>query len=115
MAEDEPELLRSYKILLEDLGHEVITSKDGDQCLGMYRKALSVNQPFDLVILDHRMPKKNGMEVAEEIAAMVPSQKLLMITAYAGLLNLQVKPENMKIMQKPFDTEELISTIKQLE
>lgn len=115
VAEDELELLRFYKVFLEDLGHDVITSKNGEECLDSYHKALNMNKSFDLVILDHRMPKKNGMEVAKEIAAIAPSQKLLMITAFAGLLDLQVKPENMKIIQKPFDTEEFESIIKEVD
>jgi two-component system cell cycle response regulator CpdR len=114
VAEDEPELLRFYKVLLEDLGYDVVTAKDGQECLDLFRAGSDVGSGFDLVILDHRMPKKSGMDVANEIAATVPSQKLLMITAYAGLLDLKEKPENMKIMSKPFDVDELVSMIKEL-
>ena len=109
VAEDEPELLRFYKVLLEDQGHEVLTARDGQECLNAYRMG-----GFDLVILDHRMPRMNGMEVAKEIAAMNPSQKLLMITAYSGVLDLAQKPAKMKIMSKPFEVDELLSVIGEL-
>lgn len=104
VVEDEPELLRFYKVLLEDQGHDVVVTKDGDECLAAYQRALNTNNSFDLVILDHRMPKKNGMDVAKEITSKSPSQKLLMITAFAGLLDFK---------EKPFDVQELVSTLKE--
>ena len=113
VAEDEPELLRFYKVLLEDQGYEVLTTRDGEECLDAYRTGSKMMKgDFDLVILDHRMPRMNGMEVAIEIAAMNPSQKLLMITAYSGVL--AQRPANMKIMAKPFEVDELLSVINEL-
>jgi len=115
VAEDEPEVLRFYKVLLEDQGYEVFTTRDGEECLDAYRTASKMmTGGFDLVILDHRMPRMNGMEVAMEIAAMNPSQKLLMITAYSGMLDLAQRPANMKIMAKPFEVDELLSVINEL-
>ena len=112
VAEDEPELLRFYKVLLEDKGHEVLATRDGQECLDAYKA--SMKGGIGLVILDHRMPKMNGLEVAMEIAAMNPSQKFLMITAFAGVLELAYKPANMKIMPKPFEVDELLSVINEL-
>jgi two-component system chemotaxis response regulator CheY len=114
VADDELEMLRLYKYLFEDWGHNVVTSKDGEECLDTYQKTLESNKSFDLVILDYRMPKKNGMEVAKRIVATVPTQKLLMITAYGGLIDLREKPEHMKIITKPFEVEELESIIWEL-
>ncbi|HEV8404403.1 MAG TPA: response regulator [Nitrososphaera sp.] len=114
VAEDEPEVLQYYKVLLEDLGYEVVATKNGQECLEVYRNGAGSKRGFDLVILDHKIPRKTGMEVANEIAAMAPMQKLLMVTAYAGVLDLTQKPENMIIMSKPFDPYELISTIRRL-
>lgn len=114
VVEDEPELLRFYKLLLEDLGHNVFLTKDGQECLDAYRMSVNANNTFDLVILDHRIPKKNGMEVAKEIASTNPSQKLLMITAFAGLLDLKESPKQLKIIQKPFDVDDLVRTMKEM-
>ena len=114
VAEDEPEVLQYYKVLLEDLGYEVVTAKDGQKCLDAYRNDAGAKRGFDLVILDHRMPRMNGMEVAKEIAVMNPSQKLLMITAYSGVLDLAQKPAKMIVMSKPFEVDELLSVINEL-
>ena len=45
---------------------------------------------------------------------MAPSQKMLMITAYSGIIDPKQKPENMKIIRKPYDVDELIATIRNL-
>lgn len=113
VAEDEPEMLRSYKLLLEDMGYDVMTTRDGQECLEAYRTA-SKGGGFELVILDYKIPRKNGMEVAKEIAAMTPSQNLLMITAYEGIVDPMQKPEHMKIFGKPYDVDKLIVTIRSL-
>ena len=114
VAEDEPEMLRSYKLLLEDMGYEVVTAKDGQECLDAYRLAKMQTGSFDLVILDYKMPRKNGMEVAQEIVAMSPTQRLLMITAYEGIIDPTQRPENMKVIGKPYDVDELVGMIKHL-
>jgi len=64
--------------------------------------------------MDFKIPRKNGIEVAREIEVMAPSQKLLMITAYAGIIDPAQKPQNMKIIAKPYDVDELIGMIRNL-
>ena len=60
VAEDEPQLLRFYKILLEQMGYDVVIAADGQECLSAYSAARNNKEKsgFDLVILDYRMPKK---------------------------------------------------------
>lgn len=119
VAEDEPEILRLYKLLLEDEGYQVFTSIDGQECIDAYKTELNrtteKNPPFDLVMLDHRMPKKNGAEVAIELLTLCPTQRLLMVTVYAGHLDLQVeKLKKMQKLEKPFEPDELLNTISKL-
>lgn len=119
IAEDESEVLRLYKLLLEDEGYQVFATIDGQECLDVYKTELDKTRenspPFDLVMLDHRMPRKNGVEVAIEILALCPTQRLLMVTVYAGQLDLQgEKLKKMQVIQKPFDADELLKTISEL-
>jgi two-component system cell cycle response regulator CpdR len=119
VAEDETEILRIYKIVLENEGHEVVTKGDGEECMRAYKEMLDkstvIGEPaFDLLILDHRMPKKTGLEVANEVLAICPSQEILMLTAYAGQLEISDNLHKMNVLQKPFELDELISLIKKL-
>jgi CheY-like chemotaxis protein len=118
VAEDEPEILRIYKLLLGEKGYQVIATEDGKECLDAYKtelnKTINGNIPFNLVILDYRMPEKNGIKVAKEILALCPAQELLMVTAYKGQLELHDKVlKKMQIIEKPFDVDELLVTISQ--
>src|SRR5690242_18392752 len=84
IAEDDNDIARLYKRALEERGHEVIVTNNGQCCLEIYHKelqnvTLSTDlskhiQPFDAVVLDYKMPKINGMEVAKEILAVNPHQ-----------------------------------------
>ena len=49
-------MLRSHRTVLEDLGFDVVTARDGQAWLDAYRRG-----GFDLVILDYEIPRKNGM------------------------------------------------------
>jgi CheY-like chemotaxis protein len=119
VAEDEPEIMRIYKLLLGEKGYQVIATEDGKACLETYKtefnETMNGNIPFNLVILDYRMPYKNGVEVAREILALCPAQDLLMVTAYKGQLEFHDQLlQKMQIIEKPFDVDELLSTITQL-
>ena len=93
IAEDESDLLSQYKEILEQNNHEVITTSNGDECLLSYRKGYekwakkknedsSPDTPFDVLILDYQMPKKNGLDVAKEIISIVPNQRIIFASAF---------------------------------
>src|SRR5919197_5387949 len=105
--------MRIYALLLGNKGYKVFGTEDGKKCVEAYKNELNNTSdsktPFDLVMLDYRMPQKNGVEVAKEILDLCPAQKLLMVTAYKD--QLELKDENLKemvLMEKPFDVDELL-------
>jgi CheY-like chemotaxis protein len=70
IAEEEVNTAYDYRMILEDRGHGVLTTDNGERCLEIYNEMLQkvrLNhplgdiQPFDVVILDHRMPKIKGV------------------------------------------------------
>lgn len=50
------------KKLLEDLGSDVKTAKNPQECLDIYKK-----EKFDLILMDINIPEKNGYQIAKEI------------------------------------------------
>jgi CheY-like chemotaxis protein len=126
IAEDEKDIATLYKMALEKRRHEVLVAYNGEDCLKIYhevsqrvrsRTYLTVNiqQPFDAVMLDYRMPKINGIEVAKEILAVNPHQRIIFASAYVketltdSIIELK---QVVELMQKPFGEGALIDTIE---
>ncbi len=118
VAEDEQSIARMYKLALEGRKHEVIVVSDGDACVGTYeasRQQAKNDRPFDVVLLDHRMPKRDGIEVAKEILAAEPRQRIIFATAYSKDIlfdSIKKLKKVNEILQKPFDLDELVNVIE---
>ena len=124
IAEDEHDIALSYKIALESNDHEVIIASNGEECLELYRnnsKQISESNSgnssstFDAVILDYKMPKKDGIEVAKEILELNPNQRIIFASAYVKeTLVDAVKhlKQVVELMQKPFDANALVDTVE---
>lgn len=125
IAEDDEGIMTTYKLLFGSTNHQLSTAEDGEECLRIFDSQLqALNQPvnsqprkppFDLVILDYRMPKKNGIEVADHILAAVPSQKIIIASAYTHELvqNRAVdKKSSLLLLQKPFEIDALMHLVE---
>ena len=55
--------------LLESLGAEVTTAADGEKGVAAAVEALDAGKPFQLILMDIRMPRVNGTAAAERIRA----------------------------------------------
>ena len=123
IAEDEPDIAMQYKIVLEEKKHDVVITENGDACLKAYHERTNKNpkskEPvFDAVILDYRMPKKDGMEVAKEILAINPHQRIIFASAYIKdtlVDSIKQLKQVVELMQKPFELDALVGTIEDKE
>jgi CheY-like chemotaxis protein len=84
---------------------------------GLFR---SVNQsvPYDVVILDYRMPSINGMDVAKEILAINSHQRVIFASAYVKeTLEHSIKElkQVVELIQKPFSLNDLVDIIEDKE
>ncbi|MRS11617.1 MAG: sigma-54-dependent Fis family transcriptional regulator [Actinobacteria bacterium] len=109
VADDEKNMRWVLRQALEEDGHEVIEAADGKEALS----AITQQDP-DLVILDHKMPAPDGMEVLRRIRAKGLQSPVIMLTAHG---NVQTAVEAMKTganeyLTKPFDLDELRLSIE---
>lgn len=81
VVEDEPALSEAYKMILKSHGYEVDVAHDGDEALDKTEKY----EP-DLILLDLRMPKMNGLEFLEkyDIHGAHPNVKVILFTNYSA-------------------------------
>jgi CheY-like chemotaxis protein len=77
-----------------------------------------VKSSYDVVILDYKMPGMNGMDVAKEILAVNPHQRIIFASAYVKeTLQESVKQlkQIVELMQKPFTLSQLVDTVEDKE
>jgi len=65
---------------------------------------------YDLILLDLRMPGKDGLEVLSEIKQRRPGAKVIIITGYASIESAveATRPGASNYVAKPFTPDELI-------
>src|SRR6185312_7954374 len=108
VVDDEPFVCDAVKMMLAFDGHDVVTANDAKEALETFDK-----DKFDLVITDFAMPGMKGDELAAAIKAKSPHQPVVMITAYAEMLQSSGKKLNGVdfLISKPFLLEHLREAI----
>ena len=119
VAEDSPSFGLLYKSALSKRGHSVIVTEDGQECLYRYTEELGKiedehDTAYDLVILDHIMPRMKGLDVAKEILKLNPKQRILLVTAHVQemIKDVRTLPGKIELMSKPFPS---LAMIRQVE
>ena len=87
VVDDEPFVCDAVKMMLAFDGHVVETANSGAQALVILERG-----KFDVVITDFAMPLMKGDELAAAIKARNPKQPVVMITAYAEMLQSSGNP-----------------------
>lgn len=107
-VDDDPDILKVRKLLLESKGYSVITAGSGHQAL----ERISKEPDIDLVLLDYRMPGMNGDELAQKLRQRFPS---LLLIAVSGVEDLPERLLNNvdASVPKASDPELLLSAIAQ--
>lgn len=117
IADDEPEILELYEKWLELKGRQVITVKDGQKCLEVYKRERShhrLENYFDVVILDQKMPKMTGLQAAVEILKINPCQRIIFASGYLEKTLLDVLTrlnKAIEVIEKPFSLDALDNMI----
>lgn len=80
LAEDEKLLRESLAELLTGAGYGVTQAADGQEAY-----ELAVQQPFDLVITDMRMPRMDGMALLEHLQKLARQTPVVVMTAFGTI------------------------------
>ena len=78
VADDEMSIRLLYSEELKEEGYDVITAANGKEALEIVSR-----EPFDLVILDIKMPEMSGIEVLRQIKEKFPNLPVLLSSAYS--------------------------------
>ncbi|HBT97425.1 MAG TPA: two-component system response regulator [Desulfobulbaceae bacterium] len=92
------------RVLLQEWGYATKEAVDGEMAV-----ALCKERPFDLVLMDVRMPKKTGLEALKEIKIHNPALPVLIMTAFSDIEAAveAIKSGAYDYLTKPLDFEKL--------
>lgn len=107
LVDDEVSVREIVKEFLALSQYNVVEANNGAEALSFFKRG-----QFDLVIIDLKMPFVTGDELAIMIKRLVPRQPIIMITAWARMVE-QFKQVDV-LLSKPIDFPHLQSVIAQL-
>jgi DNA-binding response OmpR family regulator len=111
IVEDEALVARQIASALTEDGHDPMTVRDGEAAL----KAVS-DAPFDLVVLDIRLPGIDGFEVLRRLRKQHLASRVLLLTARTEVddrvTGLQLGADDY--LPKPFAMRELVARVRAL-
>ena len=109
IVDDEQSVVFLLKEELSEIEkYDVTVAYDGAEAINILQ-----SQPFDVVLLDVKMPRVSGIEVLKYIREQHPTTIVLMLTNFA---DVKTAIETMKLgaydfVSKPYEREELLATI----
>jgi len=111
LVEDERGLVVTLGDRLRSEGYQVETAGDGRE--GLDR---ATREPFDLIVLDIMLPRKNGLDVCRDLRQGGLTMPILMLTArgQTGEKVLGLKLGADDYVTKPFDMHELLARVEAL-
>jgi len=109
IVDDEKSIRKTLRDILEFEKYKVEEAVDGLDCLVKLKQG-----KYDILILDIKMPKMDGMEALERIQMMAPDMPIIMISGHATIDTAvdAVKKGAFDFISKPPDLNRLLITIR---
>ncbi len=111
IVDDDINLCRVLKEELSEVGYDVDYVNDGEAALEYLRI-----KNADLILLDLKMPKKDGFEVLRDLREEGIFARVIVLTAYADVKSAidSAKLGATDFISKPYDFDELLITIRKV-
>ncbi len=109
VIDDEKSIRNALEEVLVYENHKVDLSSDGDEGLELFKK-----NNYDVVLLDIKMPKTDGIEVLEQMNSIAPDLPVIMITGHGNVDTAveAIKKGAFDFIEKPLDLNRLLITIR---
>ncbi len=115
-AEDDAEMRSFVEQSLQEAGFEVESFCDGGALFAQARALAHGARRPAMIVTDHHMPVRLGLDVAEYLRAVDRTIPIVLITGFAEQ-EVHAKAQALgvrRVLDKPFDVEELIRCAEQL-
>ena len=106
VVDDEEDIRTVVRQMLAAEGYLVLDAEDPNQAL-----RLAGQQHVDLLLTDVVMPLMRGTELAQRLLALVPSAKVLLMSAYKVA---EIAASGHPFLAKPFTPDALLGRVREL-
>ncbi len=110
VVDDDPDICDNLSDILSDLGYQVDTAHDGPSALELVSR-----QPYDVALLDLKMPGMDGLTLYREIKKQRAGTVSLLVTAFAGPATAEeaLSAGAWKVLAKPVDFSKLLRLVEE--
>lgn len=108
ICDDQPNIRESYKLILEK-DYDLVFAVNGQDVL-LY---LTENTP-DLLLMDIKMPKMDGLTALKELKKVRPYLPVLIVTGYDSVETAAAALESgaLDYIVKPFEPEQILKSVQ---
>ncbi len=82
IIDHEPDILRTLEAVLSKEGYQVRSASGREEAIGLFK-----SEPFDLVIMDIRIPGTDGLELMKEVKKLGDDMEVIVLTGSASIEN----------------------------
>ncbi len=109
IVDDENDIALILRVHLEDQGYRTVSAHDGLEALEQLER-----QRFDLVLLDIKMPRMDGVKALAEIQKRYPDTAVVMMTAHGSeaMAVETMQKGALDYLTKPFSTDDMLKRIE---
>lgn len=111
IVDDDEAVRDSLSFLLKTHGHEVQSFVDGEAFLKS-----DIRSILGIVLLDVRMPGRDGLEILTEALSVNPNVKVIMMSGHADVAMAlrALKKGALDFIEKPFQSAEILAALNRL-
>ncbi|MFX1313001.1 MAG: response regulator [Promethearchaeota archaeon] len=112
IVDDDQSLQRLYTLILKEAGFEIIdTAFNGKIAVEKYK---NFQTKPDIILMDHRMPIKNGLDAMMEILKINDHENIIFASADITIKEKALSSGACAFINKPFNMKKLLMTIKEV-
>ena len=110
IVEDELALQTLYEMMFKGWGYEIFgKANNGEEAVQMYKE---FNDKPDIILMDHRMPIKTGIEASKEILQIDNKAKIIFASADETVKELALSIGVCSFKNKPFNVKKFMRNIE---
>ena len=112
IVDDERLLVRTLSCVLREAGYRITVAGSAEQA---EKQALGAS-PFDLIMLDHRLPKESGIDLMKRLRERTVRSRVILMTAYETP-DVKAEARRLKVdryLRKPFDLRVMMDEVRNL-